>query len=85
MAKLPRNLGGRFWVEAVGASLTGLLLIVTLISMEWIEIVFGVDPDNHSGSLEIGLILACAAATCVLSLMARYDWQRAVRLPAAQQ
>jgi hypothetical protein len=71
-----RNLEFRFWPEAVGACVTGALLVLTLSSQEWIEEVFGVDPDAHSGSLEWAIVIACAVATCVLALMARRDWRR---------
>ena len=66
----------RFWIEAVFAGILGILLVVTLVSREWIEVVFGVDPDHGDGSVEwlaVGLIgIVC----CVLSVSAHSEWRR---------
>jgi hypothetical protein len=70
------SLRHRFWWEACLASLTGILSIVTLISREWIEIVFGVDPDHGDGSLEWLIVVALAVATLLLAVLARAEWRR---------
>lgn len=48
----------RFWLEAILAALSTGFFILTLLSRNWIEIVFGVDPDNSSGSLEWLIVAA---------------------------
>ena len=66
----------RFWVEVALAVASGIFFVLTLFWKDWIEIVFGVDPDQHSGSLEwliVGLLLAATLATTGL---ARREWQR---------
>ena len=67
----------RFWVEAVLSGAFLVLMIVTLISREWIELLFGVDPDNGSGALEWALVIALGVAALVSGLLARADWRRA--------
>jgi hypothetical protein len=43
---------GRFWFESVFALVSAILSVVTLVVPDWIEAVFNVDPDHHSGALE---------------------------------
>ena len=74
----------RFWVETVGAFLTGALLLLTLIWPDWIELAFGVDPDQHSGSLELILVVVCAVATLLFGTLANREWRRARRRVGAQ-
>jgi hypothetical protein len=71
------DLSRRFWLEAGLAAASAVLLVVTLLWTDWIEIVFRVDPDNGSGSFEwlIVGIAAIAAVTC--SILARVEWKRA--------
>lgn len=66
----------RFWVEAGLAVLATALLVLTMISREWIEVVFGVDPDRGDGSLEWLLFVVLALATAALSVTARLEWRR---------
>lgn len=67
----------RFWVEAVLSGAFLVLMIVTLISREWIELLFGVDPDNGSGAVEWALVVALGVAALASGLLARADWRRA--------
>jgi hypothetical protein len=76
------GLRNRFWVETGLGALTAILTVVTLISHEWIEIVFGVDPDRGSGLLEWGIVVALAAATLLFSLLARAEWRQAATNPS---
>jgi hypothetical protein len=73
-----RHLPIRFWIEAAMASITGVLAILTLIWKDWIEIVFGVDPDHHNGSFEWLIVAVCLAATVVFSLLASRAWKMAI-------
>jgi hypothetical protein len=67
---------GRFWVEAGASLASGLLALVTLIWPDWIERVFGIEPDQGSGALE-WLIVGVVFATSVgLAVAARLEWRR---------
>ena len=74
---LGRTVRFRFWVEAALALLTAGLFMLTLISREWIELLFGVDPDGGDGSLEWAIVAVSAVATVVLAWLARVEWRAA--------
>ncbi len=67
----------RFWLETAMAIVTSILLVITLVQRDWIEIVFGVDPDNRNGTLESLLIGALLVATITLFTLASYERRRA--------
>jgi O-antigen/teichoic acid export membrane protein len=67
----------RFWVEAVLAVLTIGLFILTLIARNWIELVFGVEPDGGSGALEWLIVGGFFVLAVVFSGLARAEWRRA--------
>ena len=52
----------RYWFELGLAVLAGALAVLTLINHEWIEVAFGVDPDQGSGALEWGIVFATASS-----------------------
>ena len=65
-----------FWIELGLAVSSGCLLVLTLVTREWIELLFGVDPDGGSGALE-WLIVACLAMlTLMFSVLARREHRR---------
>jgi hypothetical protein len=72
--RLPK-LRRRFWVECGAAVLTVGLFILTVAIPDWVEVVFGVDPDQHSGLLEWATVVFAAAALGCL-LLARLEWRR---------
>ncbi len=72
-----KNLGQvRFWLETILAAVTGILFLLTLISREWIEILFDVEPDAGNGSLEWLIVAALLALTLTLAVLARFEWRR---------
>ncbi len=71
----------RFWLECALATVTAVLTGLTLYSREWIEVVFGVDPDNGDGSLETALVVSMLAATIAFSILARSEWRRHLPSP----
>jgi hypothetical protein len=73
----------RFWLEVALATATGVALILFLVRRDWIEGVLPVDPDAHSGSLELLLIVLLSLASITCGVLARRDWVRG--RPAAEQ
>jgi hypothetical protein len=69
----------RFWLESVFGSLTGLAAVITVFWHNWIEAVFGVDPDKSNGSAEWLAVLILACFTVALAADARFQWRRAQR------
>jgi hypothetical protein len=69
-------LGFRFWLEMGMGSCTAVLLLVTLVWKDWIEIVFGLDPDNGSGSMEWFIAGVLLVAAITLFVLARHEWRR---------
>jgi hypothetical protein len=72
-----RSPGHRFWFEAGLGGLSAFLLVLTLFVPDWIEAVFGVDPDQHSGSLEWGIAAVLGVMSVASALLARGEWRRA--------
>ena len=81
---MPASLRWRFWVELVLASVTAGVAVVTLLSREWIELVFRVDPDNGDGSLEWVVVVLALTATFTFAALARAEWRHAVDAIAGQ-
>lgn len=66
----------RFWIEAGLAALAGFLFLLTLVWRDWLEEVFGWDPDHHNGSVEWIIVGGLLVITLLLSGAARLEWQR---------
>ncbi|KQU81169.1 MULTISPECIES: hypothetical protein [unclassified Rhizobacter] len=66
----------RFVVEATLAAVSACALALTLAWPQWIEDVFGFEPDGGDGSSEWGLTLALAIATLAAGAAATRDWRR---------
>jgi hypothetical protein len=74
-----RPLTRTFWIEAVLAAASAGSLALTLLWHDWIEIIFGIEPDNSSGSLEWIIVVACLFVAIVFALLARQEWRRTAR------
>jgi hypothetical protein len=66
----------RMWLELILGSITGILFAITLLARDWIEVVFGLDPDGGSGSLEWLIVGGLLAATITLFMLARMEWRK---------
>jgi hypothetical protein len=67
-----------FWIQTAMAALSCILCLVTLARPAWIEAVFGIDPDQRSGSAEWLLVALLASAAVIFSLLARATWARTI-------
>ena len=74
---MPSGLRYRFWLQSIFGSITGVVAVVTLFSHDWIEAVFGVDPDKGSGSAEWLVVLILLLLTVASAAGARLEWRRA--------
>ena len=67
----------RFWLETGMAIVTSILFVITLVQRDWIEVVFGVGPDNGNGFLEWLIVGVLLVVTITLFTLASYEWRRA--------
>jgi hypothetical protein len=72
----------RYWLEAGLAALCAALAVLTLITAEWIELIFRVDPDGGSGALEWAIAVGLGLAAAVLAAVARVERRRAEAVTA---
>jgi hypothetical protein len=66
----------RFWIESALATVCAFLLILTVLVKDWIELIFGFDPDEHSGSAEWLFVAAFATALVTLGSLAWREWHQ---------
>lgn len=66
----------RFWIAARVSGVSVFLLVLTLFVPDWIEAVFRVNLDRHSGSLEWALDGALLAVAVGAGVLARIERRR---------
>ena len=69
----------RIWTETALAGLSAFLCLLTLVWKDWLEGVFGWDPDAHSGSAEWLIALVLLALALGLGFLARRDRRAAAQ------
>jgi len=72
-----RHLGMLFWLESFFAGLAAFLVVLTAVWHDWVEGIFGFDPDRHNGSFEWELAAVCCVIAIVCSVLARRQWRHA--------
>jgi hypothetical protein len=65
----------QFWLKTSISIAAAALGAVTLLWRDWIEIVFHVDPDHHSGRLEWVVVAGFALVALTAWYLARSDWR----------
>jgi len=70
----------RYALELACAVASGILAVLTLAVHDWIEVVFGADPDGGSGLVEIAIV----ATLFVISAALAADAFRLRRLERAR-
>jgi hypothetical protein len=78
----PRRLGVAFWVEVVASAFGIFLGLLTIVWHDWIEGVFGVDPDHGNGSAEWIAVVVLLAIGVGAGALARRRWRLAHAVPA---
>jgi hypothetical protein len=72
---MDRHGRGKQWVLNTTIAVGGILCLMTLVWPDWIEAIFGLDPDGGDGSVERwiarGVALAALTAVIVVSLVRR--------------
>jgi hypothetical protein len=71
-----RNIRLRFWGECALAGLAAVLAVLTAIWPDWIELLFGADPDGGDGSTEWGIVAALAVVAILFAALARFEHRR---------
>lgn len=66
-----------FWIEVAASIASGVLGVLTLVLPQWIEVIFGVDPDRGSGAMEWLIVAVLFAVAVGCSARARVEWRRA--------
>lgn len=67
----------RFWFETGMALVSSILFAMTLVQRDWIEIVFGLDPDHGAGVLEWLIVGAFLVISLTLFTLAGHEWRKA--------
>jgi hypothetical protein len=64
-------------VEAALAGVFALFFVITLLWPDWIELIFGIDPDRGNGEAEWSIVAVFGLLAGLCSLLARMEWRRA--------
>ena len=68
-------------IEVVLAAILGIATILTAVWPDWIEGVFGLDPDGGNGTTEWWIVVVLAVATVAVAALARRDLRVRRRAP----
>jgi hypothetical protein len=66
----------RFCIEAGLSAASVVFGALTLLWRDWVEIIFGVDPDHGDGSFEWAIVGICVLSAVAFSVIARREFRR---------
>lgn len=70
----------RIWVEVALGFMSAILLALTILLPDWMEMLVGLAPDAGDGSAEWGLTLSCATVAVLMFGFAGRTWRKYVQL-----
>jgi hypothetical protein len=74
----------RFRLSAVLTVVLAGITVLTAIVPDWVEEVFGVDPDGRSGAAEWTLVLVLAVLTVATAATTAVQWRGLRQLESPQ-
>jgi small-conductance mechanosensitive channel len=66
----------RAWIVTMLSVASLAMLVATTVAPDWIERVFGAEPDRRDGSAEVIATLALLAVTVISGVGAVVSWRR---------
>lgn len=69
-------LRARTWVATILSLLSLALLVITAVVPDWIEVVFGADPDQGNGSVEALITVGLAVLAIASGAGALLSWRK---------
>jgi len=70
----------RLALETVLAVVFAAIFVVTMVWPDWIELVFGADPDRGSGEAELAIVAGSGVLAVAFIVSARMEWRRQRRI-----
>ena len=65
----------RLFAEAALSVTCAALAALTTVWPDWIEGLFGFDPDGHSGETEWEIVFGFGIAAVIFAVIARIEWR----------
>ena len=75
----------RLWIETVLGVMSAIALIMTLLMPDWIERIFGFEPDGGNGSTEWGWAISLAIVTLGLFFDAHHLRSRSAQASVSRK
>jgi hypothetical protein len=70
----------RFSLETALAAVFAAIFVATVFWPDWIELVFGADPDQGSGEAEWAIVAGSGVLAVAFIVIARMEWRRQRRI-----